>query len=173
MANILHVDQQSSKRGQKTLKVAVLAIVITITAITLFVLCGVMLGLLYIGAKQPADRMVLASQVCDKGIVAKYNVAFRESNGADKMKAVADELRKKPGYQQDATCRYILFNYFYRESDAKSMQVEYDAVASLAQKGLYPNPELQYVGGLDWMKAYIDQVKSGKPPEGGSAEGIG
>lgn len=127
---------------------------------------GVSMGYFYGGVKQPAQTVLLQSVACSAQDIEKYNqfvtdfssTEAEQDEKAASMRAFAEELAGKAGYQDDPTCRFIAYAAAVTSLDQSGAQAELDAIKALSEKGLFPSNELLDVASIESMQARIDGI---------------
>jgi len=131
----------SGSKPARSLWKAVIAVVLIVAVLIAAVVGLILSGIMYAGFKTPQQEVMLRVSVCnDKDVNDyKYNltqVPLKESAG--KIEGLFNDIKNRPGNDQDPTCQYIL--YFVATLFTKDGAQQYlDNVKKLSSQGIYPN----------------------------------
>jgi hypothetical protein len=119
-----------------------------------------------------------AAAVCGKDVVAKYNAAFEVINYEESkqaLSALASDVSKKSGVDQDATCQYIVFMDSYEQGSVSGMEQSLSRLKNLKKNDHSASEDLYNVTTLEALSGYLKDVKDGIPnvENGENKDGVG
>jgi hypothetical protein len=137
-----------------------IVIVIVVSAIALMV--SLFFGYVYIGVKQPAQKIAVNWQVCDSDIVKQYNETLTNAQSmsdiTSKQKAITDTITSKPNYTKDATCNYIVLAYYVNTNNTSQVDATYTALVDSYTTSVLSTDFVDYKSPSQ-MKTSIDIYK--------------
>lgn len=155
----------------------------TIAAIfgTFFILTIVLFAIGYVGVifKQPQQAVVVVDNVCDEGIVTKYNEAQKLEKRGDTEEYTADtqtlnqivkDIQLKNNYQNDPTCQAIIMATAVVNNDYATANDAHQKLSALRSEVRYWNNSLR-VSSLEQYGVYISDMKP--VDSSGNEEAIG
>ena len=122
-----------------------------------------MMGYLYGGVKKPEQEVKLDTVVCDSNIVGKYNsLAFitDTDTGRANFDSLADDIKSKPDYADDATCQTILFLHARSTNNLGAMQNAASSIRRLNGQGVFANNDILGALSIIVMEQLVDQANS-------------
>lgn len=142
--------------SKKTILLVVLVLVIG------GALAAYLMGYLYVGAKQPDQRVSLtqAARPCGEAEVNRYNalsMPITESGQSD-LKTLADDIKAKASSNEDATCQTILFFAGALTENKQMANDAYGNVERLHSKGVFADSRLHNIYSVDRMKETLSEM---------------
>ncbi len=119
-------------------------------------------GWLAVVFKQPNERAIVQTQVCDDVVVKKYNTIISTIESPDDIPTATASLitdfSKSSGYEQDPTCMYIKFSALIQKNDYSEASAIYTQMVKLADGGAFVDSRLYNAVGLSGMKRNLDLI---------------
>lgn len=141
-----------AKKSKKPLSV----LIITAAALILLAILSV-LGIVYIGIKQPHQKVVLQASACgEKSVVGKINKYLTpdpNSEGGTKYPEAINYIKSNNGYQDDPTCTQALAYFYFVTDDRGNTKTQVATLKAQSDKGLFPSNKLN----LAWSLADAEE----------------
>jgi hypothetical protein len=129
---------------------------LAVTAIVV-VAAAVAIGLLIKGSSKD-DNQAAVSRVCGDADVSRYNTPIiGEQPLKDYIEdfgKLYDDIKGRPGNEQDATCQYILYAIAYTKNDDAAKQYV-DNIEKLNKEGNYPNNLIYQLRDIKTMRLLL------------------
>jgi hypothetical protein len=124
------------------------------------VLVALMGGYIYVGLKEPRQKVQLTYQVCGDSIVQKHNSFYFPLNKENRvaMDTMVKEITSSLGYADDPTCQAILFSAASENDDTDGMQKSLSALERLNSKGKVVDDSLQNTYSTDVMRTSLKET---------------
>lgn len=116
------------------MKKTLVGVTVGLGAIFLILALVVATGYGYIGIKNPQQSVAVTSSVCDEKVINQYNQVYSYTP-TEEMRIAIDRIKEAAGYQNDATCQYILTTYYSAKRDKKMAGEHLTATKKLLEKG--------------------------------------
>lgn len=125
-----------------------------------FAVTGFLSGRLYVGIKEPRQKVQLTYQVCASDIVQKYNSFSFPLDKKDQaaMAAMVEEITTTSGYANDSTCQAILFSAALENDDVDGMRKSLSAFEKLDSEGKSVDGNLHNTYSTDVMKTSLQET---------------
>lgn len=132
-------------------------------------------GRLVIRLKDPAQRVVIASQVCSDTTVNSYNNAMElyyadETDQAiSKMASIVAGFSNNKTYAGDATCQYIRFKLYLLEQNYTKAKDALTLLKPLIDQGVYINGKISGLNSIDQLDSLLNEIRprdEGRPSDG-------
>lgn len=144
------IEQPKKPKHNKQLSTNWPVFVVPVT-IAIVALALILTGLLYIGVKLPAERVVVSRAICSgSALLADINTYLELGDGDEDrdMATIIATIQSHSGYEQDATCVSALVYFYYQKSDSKNMEKYTRQLQQLSGKGQYPSLQLNKIMSL-------------------------
>lgn len=147
--------------------------------LVLLVVAGLVLsGYLSILWKQPQQKVVLVTRVCDDAIVAQYNKVSAVKQTGDTynideagLKKLVADIKSKGHYSDDATCQSILLAAAIQNKDNAAAKEANTAIVALYGKQIYSDAKLNVRDPITLYELYTQESTpnndSNQEPKGG------
>lgn len=101
--------------------------------------------------KNANQSVVLATNVCGKDIISKYNSVLNSGNADDyasSFKTLVDEINLLPNHDDDANCSFMLFNYYLYNGDATKAGEYIDKLKVQNSQGNYLSGDIKEIDSI-------------------------
>lgn len=143
---------------------AVVAAIETLSLLVLFVLCCTKNVALTMKASN--INLVPLYNVCKDDVVNEWNSIWNRADAKDSkyspvqdLRTLADKIKKKPNYQKDSTCQFVIFHAAYYSDDANGMMNSVEAMRNLSKQGNAVNDNMVYRKTIDSMYKVAQSAK--------------
>ena len=157
-------QSKKKKLDREKLAFRIILPIFIIESIALVVLV-VMVGLGFVGfsGKAPSARTVSVYNVCGQDIVDEYNNIVTsdaiDSSYYDKLNQIREKVDSLEHSDDDATCQYVIIRSSVANSDVDAAGNAFDKYQSLAEKGVYPNPNLMGQTSVESLRIQVDSLR--------------
>lgn len=117
---------------------------------------AIMTGYLTVTVKEPSQNVAVRAQVCGDDVVSKYNEAIKaETLDAYKsqLKTVFEDVDKRAGKEDDATCAFVIYRYYLYENQTEQVNSAVENLKKLSNEGAYPSNKLADPQSIDQIEA--------------------
>ncbi len=145
----------TNKKRPKIIFIGVVVIILLGT-----IIAGFASGRLYVGMKEPGQKVQLTYQVCGNDIIQKHNSFYFPLDKEDQaaMDAMVKDIVESSGYADDATCQAILFSAALENDNVDGMQKSLDALEKLTSRGKAVDGSLRNTYSIDAMRASLEET---------------
>ena len=112
------------------------------------------LGYINLQLKQPNERLMVIRTVCNDKIES-YN-ALIEKADSTKLTKLADELEKRAGSTDDATCMFMITQANIFSGNREGAQTSFERLNKLGQEGLYASHKLSGLTNTATLKKMVE-----------------
>jgi hypothetical protein len=153
----LPVLSKKPANKKRIITVGVVAVIVAVLAVLLFL---IMSGRIYIGAKNPSQKVVVQTVVCGDDIINRYNpLEDPLYDGQDSLEAISNDIKKLKNYSDDPTCQQILFYDAIRRENVSDMETAKNAIKNLHEHGVFVDNNLTYIQSIPTMEQVIEANK--------------
>lgn len=146
--------------GKLVLSGTAIALIVE-NAILVILIILTLVGFIGVTLKMPGQKMALNQRVCGDDIVNKWNKIYApdakeaQNTATDKL---ADQVKQKAGYQNDATCLYIVFQSAVGSSDVKVADSALKSMKELNAAGVSTDDRMLYRQSISDMESALKSL---------------
>lgn len=117
---------------------------------------AMMTGYLTITVKEPSQNVAVRAQVCGDDVVSKYNAAIKADNldtYKSQLKTVFEDVDKRAGKEDDATCAFVVYRYYLYENQTEQVNSAVENLKKLSDEGAFPSNKLADPQSIEQIEA--------------------
>ncbi len=103
-----------------------------------------LMGYLYIGWKNPKQKLVVSYDICLQDTISRYNDIVDNQNTGDeafisKLASLTKDIEAKSDFTLDPDCVYMTYGYYELKGDSTKTQALYELLQGHLRDGRYIN----------------------------------
>lgn len=145
-----------------------LILILSLVVVVILSLVGFMMaGYLYIGVKNPGQKVLVHYSVCGGDIVDQYNNLYKKKEGYlglyfddQGLEVLANNIKDKPNHENDPTCQSILLRLYIYKNDKRSAKSAYDRLQRLQELGISADGRFNDLKSFKYYNLEINNIST-------------
>ena len=129
--------------------------------VVIALIVGSLAGFLSIVLKNPNQRVVLQTVVCDEDIISRHNDIpwpFDEE-GQQILDGIIADIKANDNYDKDPTCQFIIWGDAHRKEDIAVLDETLGNIKELHSQGIFIDNNLNGVLPIQPMESMTDYIR--------------